>query len=514
MVEKESSVRKIGIDFGTTNSAAATYLQQDIRETLAGGVDPIPSIIAYNQGDYFYGQEALEKMRDKDDQSLIITGIKTMLGRSPTHRVESESFDPVELATGFLRFLLLELFGGEEPPENLEAVIGTPVEFLPSHREALARAAKDAGIARAEFVYEPTAAVHAALSRLKEVPQGPIAVIDWGGGTVDITIVRFNLEPHEGIEDLNVNARKDGLGGGDMDKYICREAISGSAEAQEWFDRQDRSVQSQIYGLIEHGKIYYLENGKLGPFADFSHPSIDPPELQEHFQLTPELIESCVRKYSEKVRRLALRTTTAAGLGVEDVDHVLLIGGPCKSARVRRHLNDIWPNAKELSVKHRQRATVRGCTMLADTGFDLRLGADIAVRQSDDRFHKVLKRYKKFDRAEGELLSRRAMYRVTDFTAQQAVFDIGYIPAGGEGEYQGLEIIQVPVMHKRFYETNTIQPYDVILEIGLDELLYVSVTATGRIQPEGGAGFVDIKEMVKLSKIPMILVPRKEGQDV
>ena len=152
--------------------------------------------------------------------------------------------------------------------------------------------------------------------------------------------------------------------------------------------------------------------------------------------------------------------------------------------------------------------------MLADTGFALRLGADIAVRQFDDRFHHALKRYQPFERVEGKFLSKEFRYRVTDFTAQQAIFDIGYIPASGKGEYQGLEIIQVPVMHKRFYETHFIQPFDVILKIGLDELLYVSVTATGRIQPEGQSGFVDVEETVKLSRIPLILVPRKEGQDV
>jgi len=520
MAEKSDTVRRIGIDFGTTNSTAATFLQQEMHETLLAGEDPIPSVVAYNQEEYFYGQEAMEKMRDPGDTSLIITNLKTMLGRSPEHRVESETFDPVELATGFIRFLLRELFGGEEPPPGLEAVMGTPVEFLPSHREALCRAATAAGIDKVEFVYEPTAAVHYALSRLEKIPRGPVAVIDWGGGTVDITIVRFSSgqwkgAEWEGIEDLNVNARKDGLGGGDMDRYICRKALAGSAEAQDWFDSQNRSIQSQVYSSIERGKIHYLEKGKLGPFADFSHPSIDPPELEKHFRLTPELIESCVENFSEQVRRLALRTTNTAGLNTGDIDHVLLIGGPCRSARVRGKLNDIWPNAKELSVEHRQRATVRGCTMLADTGFDLRLGADIAVRQFDGKYHRALERMQKFDRADGKLLSARFRYRVTDFTDQQAVFDIGYIPSDEHGQYQGLEIIQVPVVHRRFSQTHTVQPYDVTLKIGLDELLYVSVTAIGRIRPEGtsGAEDVDVEKTVKLSKIPLILVPRKGEED-
>ena len=511
MTNSKSRVRRIGIDFGTTNSAAGMFEQKRLIETLSAGKSqaPLPSLIAYNQGNYRYGTEALLASRDAKDGSLIISEIKPKLGRVPRLQVECMGFDMEELAARYIEHLVMQLFGAEQDQTRLEAVIGTPVEFPPSHRSALRAAAMRAGFEKVDFVYEPTAALYYALQKHKELPSGPVAVVDWGGGTVDITIARCETHPAR-IEDLNVNARSAGLGGRDMDAAILGVALQKSDEARAWFDGSSRSVKNAVLSRLERGKIHFLENAELGRFSEFWHPET-PPELHSFFQLTPDMISLCLNRFVERVRRLAIDTTSKASLAPEDVEHYLLVGGPCQSALVRQRLSDIWPNARELTVEHRQLATVRGCTMLAERGFDLALGANIVVRQFDDRKQLILERGQPFIKANGEFLYREFSYRVVDFSAPQAVLEIGYTAIGGE--YQPLETMTVPVTHRRDDSRRTAIPYDVKLRVGLDEHLYVCATAVGRIEDRRSGTLEEVKQSAELSRVPLILLYKHEARD-
>jgi molecular chaperone DnaK (HSP70) len=494
-------MRWIGIDFGTTNSAAAMLEQGRLVETLdPGGKHPVPSVIAYHQERYRCGFEAWNASLDPNDQSLIITGMKQALGRAPELRVSAKTFLTQALVAEYLKSLIARLFGGRSPGP-LGAVIGTPVEFPASHRYALLAAAKDAGITAVEFVYEPTAAVYAAVQG-GEFPRGPVGVIDWGGGTVDITLVRCATGPDR-IEDLNVNARRQGLGGRDLDRRILDRALSRSTEARTWFDSADRSTQNRILSRLERGKIRHLSGLSLGPHADFWLENV-PSELYPHFRLTTEMIEESLDGFIDQIKRLAVETTRKADLAVEDVSHYLLVGGPPQSALIQRRLKNIWPQAKELAVENRQRATVRGCALLAERGFELALSADIAVRQFDNHLHFVLRKGQPFPRG-GQGRYREYKYRVTDLAAPQAVLEIGQIPE--RGQYEPLEVLSVPVIHRQNPDDRSVLPYDICLRVGLNEYLYVTATALGRVQSGKTSHYVEVCEHAELSRIPLALVP-------
>lgn len=499
-------MRWIGIDFGTTNSAAAILEQGRFAETL----DPerkytVPSMIAFHQGNYLFGFEARSASLESGNQSLIITNLKQKLGRAPELRVGAGTFNTQDLVARYLKFLRSQLFGGRESTEALGAVIATPVEFPASHRYELLAASKEAGFSEVEFVYEPTAAVYAALHDAT-FPNGPVGVIDWGGGTVDITLVRCSTDPDR-IEDLNVNARMQGLGGQDLDHRILDRALSRSAVARTWFDSANRSIQNRIMTRLERGKIHFLSTATLGPHAQFWQEDV-PEELYEYFELSERMIEESLDWFIEQVRRLAVETTKKANLGVEDVAHYLLVGGPTQSLLVRRKLNNIWPQARELAIDDHQRATVRGCALLADRGFELALSVDIAVRQFDGHLHYVLRKGQPFPRGEkGQARYREYKYRVTDLAAPQAVLEIGQCPE--YGEYEPLEVLSVPVMHRRNFDDRSVLPYDVCLRVGLDEYLYVTASALGRVQTGSPPRYEEICDLKELSRIPLMLVPGK-----
>jgi molecular chaperone DnaK (HSP70) len=498
-------MRWIGIDFGTTNSAAAILEQGKVRETLGTlGRDreaPVPSLVSCFQDDYHFGFQALEDSLGENSDWLIVSDLKPLLGRSHDVRVGRGTFKVEALTTHFLEHLLNLLKVRETSKEELGAVIATPVEFPPEHRHALHRAALKAGIGETLFVYEPTAALFQSLHG-KSFPDGPVAVIDWGGGTVDITVVRCH--PDGKIEDLNVNARRKGLGGRDLDKAILESILCQNPEASEWYAGASRSVQNSILNRLERLKIEFL-GGKSPTIVDFFHPTT-PAEYYSSFRFDEAIAIRELQRFTSEVRRLALETTRDAGLAVEDVTAFLLVGGPLRSPLVRQTVGTIWPLAEELSVAHHQRATVQGCARLANQGFDLALAADIVVRQFDDSYHEVLLRNQPLPREKGTERIREFYYRLIDLSAPQAVIELGYLTEA-KG-YVPLEVLSVPVMHHRNPDTRSVIPFNVRLTVGLDEYLYVMARLKGRMMLHSDGRFQDIEQKVGLSRIPLTLIPR------
>ena len=68
-----------------------------------------------------------------------------------------------------------------------EAVMAIPVDFKPEQRRNLREAAEKAGIRVKSFVSEPTAAYVNCRKDLAGASN--VAVFDWGGGTLDISLI-------------------------------------------------------------------------------------------------------------------------------------------------------------------------------------------------------------------------------------------------------------------------------------------------------------------------------------
>lgn len=490
----------IGIDFGTTNSVAAILEEERIKETLGGlsGNDPLPTLVSFFQDDYRFGFDALMDSTDSRNERLIIGELKPHLGRMEILPVAGFRLSVEDLTARYLRHLRLLLSLKES--EKIGAVIATPVEFPVSHRQALLRAAKISGIDQVAFIYEPTAALFQAIHD-QAVPDGPVAVIDWGGGTVDLTIVRCH--PDRRVEDLNVNARRGGLGGRDLDRDLLERHLVRHPDAWTWYSAQSRNLQNRILNSLELQKIAFLSEKPLKEM-NFSIPQV-PSDQVAAYQFDQNLALERLQHFTSEVRRLAVETTCQAGLSVEDVVAFLLVGGPFASRRIRRDFNKVWPNARQMPISHPQRATVQGCARLAYTGFDLALAADIVVRQFDDNLHHVLRCGQPLPQTKGSLQFQEYLYRVTDLSAPQAILEIGYYSEGHR--HVPLEVLAVPVMHRRNSETRSAIPFNVRLQIGLDECLFVTAQAQGRMMLGQMGEYQDLSQKVSLSRIPLTLIP-------
>jgi molecular chaperone DnaK len=183
-----------GIDFGTTNSAAVKCV--DNVEPLRFGDDagrPFPSIVAIDKGlgEAECGRHVWEN-RDEYVESgnyHVVRSVKWNLGTNKVWETESRIWTAEDIAAEILKKLSIRAETlGLEPITH--GVISIPVGYPPAARAALRRAASQAGIRVSAFVTESTAALIRYLPALRHCHH--VAVFDWGGGTLDISVLKID----------------------------------------------------------------------------------------------------------------------------------------------------------------------------------------------------------------------------------------------------------------------------------------------------------------------------------
>ena len=229
--------RCIGIDFGTTKSVVSYVNPTTGRaETVRLGLetDIVPTSVYKENQNLLFGDDAEDVMHINPLQYR--RNFKLSLGEdTPILRgqVEGRVLDAEALTAFYLRHLREKCscpgFVDQTPVER--AVITYPVTFAlhPAKLEALTRAAKDAGFNNVELMCEPEAAGHAFLKEVGNNVNGPILVVDWGGGTLDISIL--SIDERNQIRCLRQFFKgSDTMGGECIDRLLLDYAKNRYAE--------------------------------------------------------------------------------------------------------------------------------------------------------------------------------------------------------------------------------------------------------------------------------------------
>jgi molecular chaperone HscA len=329
-----------GIDLGTTNSLVAS-VRSGSAETLpdAAGRQLLPSVVRYlGNGEHIVGFEA--RAQAALDPLNTVVSVKRFMGRGvadvkrlgaslpydfvagqsgmPLIRTAAGDRSPVQVSADILSELKLraeETLGGE----LAGVVITVPAYFDDAQRQATKDAATLAGLKLLRLLSEPTAA--AVAYGLDRGSDGVIAVYDLGGGTFDISILRLN----RGVFEVMATAGDTALGGDDMDHLIAGWIMAQAGVG----DDPDHRLQRRLLQTACAAKEALSEQSSV---------AIDI-ELQDgtHWQgvLTREqmdvLLEPLIRKTLAPCRRV-LRD---AGISVDEVHDVVMVGGSTRVLKVR-----------------------------------------------------------------------------------------------------------------------------------------------------------------------------------
>ena len=358
--------RVIGIDLGTTNSCVAVIDGGEPQVvTNAEGARTTPSMVAFTaQDEKLVGQIAKRQAVTNADRTIFAT--KRLIGRrfdaeevtryaeiAPFGIQASENGDawilageklcsPQEVSAIILSKMkeIATDFLGEEVTD---AVITVPAYFNDAQRQATKDAGRIAGLKVQRIINEPTAAALAYGFNESEAKR--IAVFDLGGGTFDISI----LELGDDVVEVKSTNGDTYLGGEDFDERIVDHLCEVFKEAEDIDLHGDSMALQRLKEAAERAKHELSSTTQ----TDVSLPFISADESgPKHLNLTltREKLEALV---ADLIERLVEPCTTAledAGLGRDEIDEVLLVGGMTRMPRIQEKVAEIFGKPPNKSV--------------------------------------------------------------------------------------------------------------------------------------------------------------------
>jgi molecular chaperone DnaK len=352
--------KAIGIDLGTTNSAAAALEagEPTVLEN-AEGSRVTPSVVAINPktGERLVG--TLAKRQAVTNPENTVFSVKRFMGRKFDDPMVQEAIARVpykvtRAQNGDLRIVM----AGKEysPPEIAamilqkvradaeaklgtkvtEAVITVPAYFNDAQRQATKDAGQIAGLEVLRIINEPTSA-SLAYGLDKAGGEEVIAVYDLGGGTFDISILRVG----EGVVEVLATSGDTFLGGDDFDRKVM-DWIIGEFRKDQGIDvSSDRMALQRIREAAEKAKVELssAQTTEIAlPFltADASGPK------HLSLTLTRAKLEQLTRDLIERTRGPVMKALEDAKVDANSVNEVVLVGGQTRMPAVAELVTKIF----------------------------------------------------------------------------------------------------------------------------------------------------------------------------
>jgi molecular chaperone DnaK len=338
--------RAVGIDLGTTNSEIA-WLPPSERDIVIFadrfGRRTVPSALAWDaradegRGGYVVGHGARSKRGSVD---APIESIKRKMGQKTTLRVGPNALSPEEISGKILAELkdrMRDVLAQQAKPGALtitltRAVITVPAYFDAPQVEATRRAGELAGLDVVGILQEPTAAAiyHTWKRRLED---GNFLVYDLGGGTFDVSILRCVGGEYQVLAIDGDNY----LGGDDFDRRYAEKLrqqlaskgysldldVKGSEDDRRIFARLVHLAQEIKESLSTAEVVHVNKNDIVNDKAGESI-SFDADVGRAEYE---EIIADLVDTTMACCERALARSREVANVGVDQIDHVILVGG-------------------------------------------------------------------------------------------------------------------------------------------------------------------------------------------
>jgi molecular chaperone DnaK len=337
----------IGIDLGTSNSAAAVLrggrpVIIPSAEGVTLGGKAFPSYVALApDGQILVGEPARRQQAINPDGT--ISGFKRLMGQRDRLRLGSREFTPEELSALLLQKIKrdAEAFLGEPVSR---AVVTVPAYFNDNQRSATKDACRIAGLEAARLVNEPTAASLAyGLDRLGQELR--IAVVDFGGGTLDVTIMEFG----KGVFEVRATSGNTQLGGTDMDRILV-EHLAEVFRGRTGIDiHSDRGGLARLREAAEIAKIELSTTATTRINLPFLAATAAGPVHLDH-EFTRAELERLVRPVIERCREPVVQAFRDAGLEFGRIDRLIFVGGPTRMPCVRAFFEELIGKKAESGV--------------------------------------------------------------------------------------------------------------------------------------------------------------------
>lgn len=323
----------VGIDLGTTNSVVAVLMGSE-PEIIpnAEGSRLTPSVVAFTKdGQRLVGQVAKRQAITNPERTIL--SIKREMGTNHTEKIDDKNYSPQEISAMILQKLKsdAESYLGEKVTR---AVITVPAYFTDSQRQATKDAGKIAGLEVLRIINEPTAAALA--YGLDKKGEQRILVFDLGGGTFDVSV----LELGDDVVEVKATSGNNRLGGDDFDQRIIN-YIADQFKKDHGIDlRKDRMALQRLNEAAEKAKVELSSVTSTGINLPFITATQDGPKHLD-MNLTRAKFDELTADLVEKTMGPTRSALSDAGLKVEEIDRIVLVGGSTRIPAVQEAIRKL-----------------------------------------------------------------------------------------------------------------------------------------------------------------------------
>ncbi|WP_425618624.1 Hsp70 family protein [Anatilimnocola sp. NA78] len=335
----------VGIDLGTTFSVISLLDDLGRPNTLSNseGDKITPSVVFFEGENIVVGKEAAKALAT--DADMVAECAKRDLGNRFYHKlIGGRHYPPEAMQAWVLNKLRLDAEQQIGPIQK--AVVTVPAYFDEVRRKATQDAGYIAGLEVIDIINEPTAAAVAfGFQQGFMNPDKPdqerkkILVYDLGGGTFDVTVMEI------GGRQFNALAT-DGdvqLGGKDWDQRIVDFVAEEFIRKFGIDPREDANVLGRLSRDCEDAKRTLSARQKANIACDFQGKAM-------RLELTRQTFQEITQDLLDRTAFTTRQTLQAAGLGWEDIDRVLLVGGSSRMPAVVQKLKELSGKEPDCSV--------------------------------------------------------------------------------------------------------------------------------------------------------------------
>ncbi len=354
--------RVLGIDLGTTNSCVAVVESgTPLVVPVDKGFYTLPSVVARIQdGKHLVGR--LAKRQAVVNAENTVFAAKRLIGRDfadpfATRAMNSSPFHTSAGPEGDIRIEL----GSREAPHSYavqeisalvlgelkaaaeayfgepvaKAVITVPAYFTDRQRQATIDAGRIAGLDVLRIINEPTAAA-LAYGALQSGDTRRIAVYDLGGGTFDVSVLAISTE----VVEVLATAGDAFLGGRDFDDRVLEWLLALIEREHGVSVGGDRNAMQRLRDAAESAKIELSEQTTAKIALPFLATRRDGQPLHVQCELDRNQYEAMVNDYVDRTIGMFVGTIAQAGLGLSQVDEIILVGGMTRTPKIQRRVSE------------------------------------------------------------------------------------------------------------------------------------------------------------------------------
>ncbi len=377
-----------GIDFGTTNTSVCLYQYDSkygVQEAKFGtdGKDimPFSSCIAIPKTDLkniIFGREVRENINQLSDDYKIVASFKSLLGTKEEFVVNDRHYNGVKLTALFLDYIKKTV----NRSDFTEAIFSIPVDFTSEARKDLLKAAEYAGIKVKGFISESSSAYISKMKNIKAFSK--VMVIDWGGGTLDLSIL--NISENKIYEEAVYGVK---FGGDDIDRELAHR-IQPKIYSDSSFDDLASVRKDRLMRNVEQMKIEFSTDDN--DYEMICGPGSKPATIE--YDTFAEIITPLI---TEHVLKAIGKIMYKVNVTPDGIDAVILAGG---SSGLRPFADAIIAMFGEDKIifddenNGYQWMVARGAAITSAIECEFRLNDDICILLSDNDIYPILEKNK------------------------------------------------------------------------------------------------------------------------